>query len=88
MLDPKTMYCIVAVASSATKAVEKAKRAFQEKVRREGKDYVFSAQNFNVVSVGDGYEREVVVEFWLERIPRTEQKPCCCEGGPGSCCSG
>jgi hypothetical protein len=66
MTDPKTKGCVIVVGDRPDQVVAEAQKKFREKVAVEEKDYVFSADYFNIQSIGGQF----IVELWFERIPR------------------
>jgi hypothetical protein len=66
MRDPKCRGCVLVVGDRPDQTVAEAQRQFRATVAEEEKDYVFSADYFNIQSIGGQF----IVELWYHRIPR------------------
>lgn len=73
MSDPKTVICFTSAQSTTERALRCAKAQYRHLVKKEGRQYVFSALRVEFATVDEGYSsKSIVCCLWAERIPREE----------------
>ena len=72
VLDQLTTLCVISVASTADEAIKKSCEKLSTQSEVEKNEYVFSAVHTNIYTIQEDYNKVVVAELWVERIPRFE----------------